>query len=361
MPAARLAHLATGRGRGLDALTTDRGDVGGTGHWSPATGNYRMDLLRRALGAEPHLPTVLGPADSPGRTTTWAAGCALRRQRRCRNGSEAPYRGRGGLLWHVRRRLGRPWHRPRTRAARSPDSATPPGTSCRWRAHSTRPGSWTWPPGCSASTMMDCPAWRCRLPLVPTAWSSRPVWRGSAPDPPDAIRAVHGLRLATSTPAHLSRAAVEGALCGLADGRDALVAQGARVELVLLIDGAPGPSPCASSHRRCSAAPSWCLRRRVTSPTARPGSRRGCSAVARRPPTGGAPGTEAFHADPVTAVHERYAGVRGLVAAWPDAGRQRLPLSPAGAARSSRWRTHASRPPAATAAPADPCAAGYSG
>ncbi len=84
---------------------------------------------------------------------------------------------------------------------------------------------------------------------------------GAHPDPPDATHAVHGLRLATSTPAHLSRAAVEGALCGLADGRDALVAQGARVERVLLIDGAPGPSPCASSHRRCSAAPSWCLRR----------------------------------------------------------------------------------------------------
>ncbi len=56
----------------LDALTTDRGDVSGTGHWSRATGNYRSDLLHRALGAEPHLSTVLGPADSPGRTTTGA-------------------------------------------------------------------------------------------------------------------------------------------------------------------------------------------------------------------------------------------------------------------------------------------------
>jgi len=56
----------------LDVLTTDRGDACGTGYWSPATGNYRTDLLRRALGAEPHLPTVLGPADSPGRTTTGA-------------------------------------------------------------------------------------------------------------------------------------------------------------------------------------------------------------------------------------------------------------------------------------------------
>ena len=74
--AVRLPHdwltWRLGGAAGLDALTTDRGDVSGTGYWSPATGNYRTDLLRRELGAEPHLPTVLGPADSPGRTTTGA-------------------------------------------------------------------------------------------------------------------------------------------------------------------------------------------------------------------------------------------------------------------------------------------------
>jgi xylulokinase len=29
-------------------VTTDRGDASGTGYWSPATGEYRLDLLERA-------------------------------------------------------------------------------------------------------------------------------------------------------------------------------------------------------------------------------------------------------------------------------------------------------------------------
>jgi xylulokinase len=57
------------------------------------------------------------------------------------------------------------------------------------------------------------------------------------PNKPDSTGALHGLRLATSTPAHLARAAVEGLLCGLADGIDALVAVGAVVERVFLIGG----------------------------------------------------------------------------------------------------------------------------
>ena len=48
---------------------------------------------------------------------------------------------------------------------------------------------------------------------------------------------MHGLTLRTSTPAHLARAAVEGLLCGLADGIDALVAQGVPVERVLIVGG----------------------------------------------------------------------------------------------------------------------------
>jgi len=199
----RQAALA-GRARaGLDVLTTDRGDASGTGYWSPATGNYRTDLLRRALGAEPHLPTVLGPANSPGRTSTGRcrAGCGYRRQRRCRTGSRLP---------------------------------------------------------------------------------------GSAPRPAGRHGAERGLRLATSTPAHLSTAAVEGVLCGLADGPNALVAQGAGSSGCCSSTGASGPSPCASSHRLCSAAPSWCLRREsyVADGAARPAA--WVLSGGEAPPTGGA-------------------------------------------------------------------------
>jgi xylulokinase len=58
----------------LEALATDRGDASGTGYWSPATGAYRGDLLRLALGHEPLVPAVLDPAASPAST---AAGVVL--------------------------------------------------------------------------------------------------------------------------------------------------------------------------------------------------------------------------------------------------------------------------------------------
>ncbi|MCW2695813.1 MAG: xylB, partial [Modestobacter sp.] len=48
---------------GLDALVTDRGDASGTGYWSPAAGEYRLDLLERALGSSALVPRVLGPAE----------------------------------------------------------------------------------------------------------------------------------------------------------------------------------------------------------------------------------------------------------------------------------------------------------
>jgi xylulokinase len=57
------------------------------------------------------------------------------------------------------------------------------------------------------------------------------------PDRPTATGALHGLTLGTSTPAHLARAAVEGMLCALADGLDALTVQGARADRIILVGG----------------------------------------------------------------------------------------------------------------------------
>lgn len=47
----------------LEQLVTDRGDASGTGYWSPATEEYRTDLLERALGHGARVPEVLGPHD----------------------------------------------------------------------------------------------------------------------------------------------------------------------------------------------------------------------------------------------------------------------------------------------------------
>src|SRR4051794_37155182 len=56
----------------LDTLVTDRGDASGTGYWSPATGEYRRDLLELGLGhgqdGSVVLPRVLGPSEA-GPTT----------------------------------------------------------------------------------------------------------------------------------------------------------------------------------------------------------------------------------------------------------------------------------------------------
>lgn len=39
---------------------TDRGEASGTGYFSPAEGQYRFDLVERALGHEPWLPRIAG-------------------------------------------------------------------------------------------------------------------------------------------------------------------------------------------------------------------------------------------------------------------------------------------------------------
>jgi xylulokinase len=58
------------------------------------------------------------------------------------------------------------------------------------------------------------------------------------PDLPTATGTLGGLTRANATPENLARAAVEGMLCGLADGIDALRAVGVPVSRVLLIGGA---------------------------------------------------------------------------------------------------------------------------
>src|SRR3954452_22912768 len=56
----------------LDTLVTDRGDASGTGYWSPATGEYRRDLLELGLGHDAVLPQVLGPSEA-GPPSTYGA------------------------------------------------------------------------------------------------------------------------------------------------------------------------------------------------------------------------------------------------------------------------------------------------
>ncbi len=82
-----------------------------------------------------------------------------------------------------------------------------------------------------ARLALSAPAGAGGMALVPYLEGER------TPNRPDSTGALHGLRLANLTPAHVARAAVEGLLCGLADGVDALVAQGVVVSRAILVGG----------------------------------------------------------------------------------------------------------------------------
>ena len=231
MPAARLADLAAGRRPpGLDALTTDRSDASGTGYWSPATGQYRPDLLELALGHAPAVPSVLAPARDRRPPHVRRRGSARhRRQRRRRAGPGCPAQGdvivsigTSGTVFSVAATpaadatgtvagfadaTGRFLPLVATlNAARVLDAASTPAR----RDHDEL-----------AELALSAPAGADGLVLVPYFEGER------TPNRPHATGALHGLRLANTTPAHLARAAVEGLLCALADGLDALVASGA--------------------------------------------------------------------------------------------------------------------------------------
>src|SRR5205823_338708 len=51
---------------------TDRGDASGTGYWSPAAGDYRLDLLAAAFGRALAVPRVLRPNEPAGCTPAGA-------------------------------------------------------------------------------------------------------------------------------------------------------------------------------------------------------------------------------------------------------------------------------------------------
>jgi xylulokinase len=125
---------------------------------------------------------------------------------------------------------------------------------------------------------------------------------------------VHGLTLATATPAHLARAAVEGLLCGLADGLDAVRATGAEVRRVLLVGGG------ARSAAVREVAPAVLGVPVLVPPPGEyvaDGAARQAAWVLSGedgPPDWPRPGTGVHEADPTPAVRARYAEVREMTA-----------------------------------------------
>lgn len=218
---------------------TDRGDASGTGYWSPARGAYDLELLRRAFGRSLELPRVAGPAEivgetaggavvGPGTGDNMAAALGLG----ARPGDVVVSLGTSGTAFAV------------TEDPTADDSGFVAGFAdatgrflplvCTLNAARVLT---------SAAAMLDVSLAELDelalsvdgadgLVLLPYLDGER------TPDLPDAQGLLAGLTRGNATPAHLARAAVEGMLCGLADGVDALRAQGVAVRRVLLIGGA---------------------------------------------------------------------------------------------------------------------------
>ena len=106
-------------------LGTDRGDASGTGYFSAATDEYRLDLLEIVdpeLDWKAALPPVLGPAEATGTGDNMAAALALG----LRPGDVVISLGTSGTVFAVQRH-----RRPPIPLARSRGSPTPPAASCR--------------------------------------------------------------------------------------------------------------------------------------------------------------------------------------------------------------------------------------
>ncbi len=229
----------THRLRTSGAVSTDRGDASGTGYWSPFGAQYRTDLVELAFGRPLGLPRVAEPAEVVGET---AAGAVLG----------------AGTGDNMAAALG---------LGLAPgDAVVSIGTSGTVFAVSEQP---TADPSGAVAGFAD--ATGRYLPLVCTlnaarvlaavgnllgiplstvdelALSAEPGAGGltllpyldgeRTPNLPGARGLVTGLTRGNASPANLARAAVEGMLCGLADGVDALRVVGVPVDRVLLIGG----------------------------------------------------------------------------------------------------------------------------
>ncbi|MBO0609398.1 xylulokinase [Myceligenerans salitolerans] len=332
-------------GPDLNALFTDRSDASGTGYYdaqgADGAGEYRPDLLRMALGRDDVvLPRVLGPAESGGVAHPSVAGAdvdggALIGPGAGDNagaalgagmtpGDVAISIGTSGVVSAVAPR--------RTADGSGAINGFADATGNALMLAVTLNAARVLDAAREvlgadfdelASLALRAPAGSDGLVLVPYLEGER------TPNRPDATGTLHGIRLATSTRPHLARAYVEGMLCGLADGLDALRAQGVPVERVMLIGGAaqspavqeiapqvfglpiavPEPGEYVADGAARQAA--WVL---ATAEKAgsEPTTDAGATAVPE-PPAWSATIATTLAADPRPVIREQYARVRDLV------------------------------------------------
>ena len=296
----------------LADLTTDRSDASGTGYWSAAASGYRTDLLERAFGAVPHLPRVVAPGAVAG-TMGGAAGAAVLGAGAGDNAAAAL--GLGAAEGDVVVSIG-------TSGVVTAVTDVPPvdptgsvagfadATGLFLPLVATLNGARVLDAAArllgvdhaTLSTLaLEAPSGAGGLVLVPYLEGER------TPNLPDATGSLHGLTLATATRPALARATVEGLVCSLADGLDAVVATGVRPARALLVGGA-----AASEAVRTVAAEVLGVPVDVPPPgeyVADGAARQAAWALSGEdaPPTWVREGTQRYETDPALAVRRRYA------------------------------------------------------
>jgi xylulokinase len=238
----------------LTELTTDRSDASGTSYFNPVTDEYDYDLLDRALRLHTSadrtaviLPKVLGPGDVAGHvgySPEFSAGQVVIGVGAGDNAGAALGLG-----------------------ASDGDVVVSIGTSGTVFAVTSTPLR-----DATGTVAAFADAAGGYLPLVATLNAARvldaftrllgvdhdelghlalaaepgsagavlhPYFEGErTPNLPDATATLSGLTLASTSRENLARAAIEGMLCGLADGLDAVLKQGVVATRLLLIGGA---------------------------------------------------------------------------------------------------------------------------
>lgn len=221
-------------------LVTDRGDASGTGYWSPASGEYRADLLELAFGRVVGVPRVLEPSGAAGRTgsglmvaagTGDNMGAALGMG--LSPGDMVVSLGTSGTVFTVH---DKPTSDPSGFVAGFADATGRflPLVCTLNAARVLTAGArilGTDLAGLDALALKALPG-SGGLVLLPYLDGER------TPSLPEATGTLGGLTRDNMSPENVARAHVEGMLCGLADGLDALTAQGIRPQRVLLIGGA---------------------------------------------------------------------------------------------------------------------------
>ncbi|GGN07449.1 xylulokinase [Terrabacter tumescens] len=248
--AARVARVVlphdwmTGRilqqGNGFERWSTDRGDASGTGYWSAADGDYRLDLLERAFGRVVEVPEVLSPAQRAGRTTggllvaagtgdNMGAALGLTLQ----PGDVVVSLGTSGTVFTPHRSA----IRDESGAIAGFADATGHHLPLMCTLNAARVLTATARMIGVDLAELD----RLALQASPGAGglSLLPYLDGErTPDLPDATGTLAGLTRSNATPENLARAAVEGMLCNLVAGVDALRDKDVEVRRILLIGGA---------------------------------------------------------------------------------------------------------------------------